>query len=546
MRATKTARMIVIQEQTKPVLDEQTFQKVLEAAFVLQEHNRRLQRLKLSLESQSEKLREEETVQQERLRKIKSESEDAARPTADYTLTLAEIVEAQHQIQTRHLDLDTATAVVADRIARITRAIGAGIGILEGATVRYISGSGSSALPVGTEVPLKLAVCQANIRTGQVIRCKDVETEFLFDPEPVRQRGIRSLVAVPVHYDGNIVGGLELYFGELEGYAEQDIHTCQLMAGLVTEALGRQNGAALKESMAAERSSMLAAIEKLQPKLSVMAKGASGVGSGESTSIVSSSSERIACWKCGNDLVSREQFCGKCGAARVAETAEAAEEPPAKSAPESSALATVADADVSDPLPFTEDEAAELANSLAIPTEVEPEEVASGDAAPVLADESIWTSAARAQYFFTSLSAKPAPGALLRFWRSRKGDFYLGLAIAVVLVVIGWGIWSNQSDGAAPANPTSKSATHIKKNSAEANLSTFDKLLVALGIAEAPDPPEVKYQGNPNTQVWVDLNTAQYYCPGADLYQKTANGKLTSQRQAQLDQFEPAYRRACD
>jgi hypothetical protein len=542
--------MNVIQEQTKPVLDEQTFQKVLEAAFVLQEHNRRLEQLKLNLESQSEKLREEETIQQGQQRKIKPESEGAAGPTADYTLTLAEIVETQHQIQTRHLDLDAATAVVAERIARMTHSLGAGIGVLEGATVRYLAGSGSSALPVGTEVPLKLAICQANIRTGQVIRCKDVDTEFLFDPEPVRRRGIRSLVSVPVHYDGNIVGGLELYFGEVEGYAGQDIHTCQLMAGLVTEALGRKTGAALKESMAAERSSMLAAIEKLQPKLTTMAEEASGTGTRENTSIASAPPGTIICWRCGDDLVRREQFCGKCGAPRAREAQGTAEEPAHTLALRSSSPA-IADADMSEPLPFTEAEAAELANSLAAAPaigsrEVEAEETVPSDPA-LEVDDSIWTSAVRAQNFFRSLSTKPSPGALLRFWRSRRGDFYLGLAIVLVLAVIGWGIWSNQSGSASStASPTSKSSTRVKKTSTEANLSAFDRLLIALGIAEAPDPPEVKYQGNPNTQVWVDLNTAQYYCPGSDLFQKTANGKLTSQRQAQLDQFEPAYRRACD
>jgi hypothetical protein len=75
-------------------------------------------------------------------------------------------------------------------------------------------------------------------------------------------------------------------------------------------------------------------------------------------------------------------------------------------------------------------------------------------------------------------------------------------------------------------------------------LSTFDKLLVSLGLAEAPEAPP--YKGNPATQVWVDSHTALYYCPGADLYGKTANGKFATQRDAQLDQFEPADRKACD
>jgi hypothetical protein len=69
-------------------------------------------------------------------------------------------------------------------------------------------------------------------------------------------------------------------------------------------------------------------------------------------------------------------------------------------------------------------------------------------------------------------------------------------------------------------------------------------MLISMGLAEAPPTPESK--GNPETQVWVDLHTALYYCPGADLYGKTPKGRFTSQRDAQLDQFEPAYRKACD
>ncbi|MGC1374206.1 MAG: GAF domain-containing protein [Candidatus Sulfotelmatobacter sp.] len=537
----------MIEQSTKPALDQQTFEKILEAAFVLQEHNRRMRQVDVRLESLSEKLRAKEPVQQSLLKKIEPDSDEAPRPNPDYTLTLAEIVEAQYQIQTRHLELSDATAVVAERIARITRATGAGIGILEGATVRYLAGTGSPALPVGTEVPLKTAVCQANIRTGQVIRTKDVDTEFLFDPEPVRLRGIRSLIAVPIHYDGNIVGGLELYFDQVEGYAEQDIHTCQLMAGLVTEAMGRQAGAALKESMAAERSSMLAAIEKLQPKLSAMATAASSNGSGERAPARTADVETLVCSKCGHDLMLQEQFCGKCGASRAHATGVPGEEISTGESAEFSPMAASAKTRIEEPLPFTEDEADALANSLAIVPQADAEIVVPpSDVARALHGDLVWTSAARAQDFFESLAETPNPGALRRFWRSRKGDFYLAVAIAVVVAVIGWGIWSNESVNAKTANAASRSPNRAKLTNADANLSTFDRFLIAVGVAEAPDPPDHKYQGNPDAQVWVDLNTAQYYCPGSDLYEKTAKGKITSQRDAQLDQFEPAYRQPCN
>ena len=44
------------------------------------------------------------------------------------------------------------------------------------------------------------------------------------------------------------------------------------MAGLVTEAIGRDAELKLKKSVAAERSTMLAAIEKLQPNLAALAE----------------------------------------------------------------------------------------------------------------------------------------------------------------------------------------------------------------------------------------------------------------------------------
>jgi putative methionine-R-sulfoxide reductase with GAF domain len=526
------------EEQTKPVLDQQTFEKLLEAAYVLQEHNARMRHREKSLELQSEQLRQQEMLQQSLLQTLKPEPEASARPNIDYTLTLAEIVEAQHQIQTRHLGLDEAMEVVAERIMRIARANGAGIGIIQGATVGYRAAAGTSALPVGTEVPMKTAVCQANIRTGQVIRTKDVDTEFLFDPEPVRQRGIRSLVAVPIHYDGNIVGALELYFDRVEGYAEQDIHTCQLMAGLVTEAMGRETGATLKKSMDEERSTMLAAIEKLQPNLAALANEPEVI-SREIASHEVTSEERTwpgklvagsSCWKCGSHLLAGDQYCGKCGAAQAGDFGIEESDSNRPQVTPASSL-------------FTQSEADALANSLALlPADDTRMPALPAKPAAAARQDVIWSSAAKAKDFLESLAVGRDPNAWVRFWRSRRGDFYLVISVILVLFVIGWGVWSSHSGSASSGAAISRSANKTRPDS---DLSAFDKFLIAVGLAEAPETaPE--YKGNPDIQVWIDLNTAQYYCPGSDLYEKTSKGKLSSQREAQLDQFEPAYRKACD
>lgn len=547
----------VTDEKNRPALDEQTFEKLLEAAYVLQEHNRKMRELEQSLEAQSEQLREQERLNQERLQRTKPETEERRRANADYTLTLAEIVEAQHQIQMRHLELEPAMTVVAERVSRITGGSGAGIGLVEDGKVRYRAGAGESALPVGTEVPLQKAVCQANVRTGQVIRTPDMNTEFLFDPDPCRARGILSLLAVPIHYDGNIVGALELYFDRANGFAEQDIHTCQLMAGLVTEAIGRDAELKIKKSMVAERSSMLAAIERLQPNLAALAEDRSA-----NSGVGAQAGAKTPCWKCGNSLLPEEQFCGKCGAAHVGESdtsslqskvASAWRQQSAKEVVARSAEQLAAGHSPGENLEAAElEEIAASAGDEGITEAVPPEtnEVAdtgSHDTALVkpLPDILVWSSAAGE--FLEPAAEPPASTALARFWSSRRGDFYMVFAILLVIAVVRWGVWSEGSAVASGrVGALNTGAARSKRGAADADLSLFDRFLISIGLAEAPEAPEYYNKGNPDTQVWVDLQTALYYCPGADLYGKTPKGKLTSQRQAQMDQFEPAKLKACD
>ena len=581
-------------QEKKPVLDEQTFERLLEAAYVLQEHNRKMRELEEKVESQSERLRQQESANAAPLEASQAKSEKSARSDSDYTLTLAEIVEAQRQIQTRHLELDKAMEVVAERVAKITGASGAAIGILEGRTVRYRAGSGAPALPLGSEAPLETAVCSASLRTGQVIRCEDVNLEFLFDPELCRHRGIVSLVAVPIYREGDIIGALELYFDKTHGFAEQDIHTCQLMAGLVTEAFGRDAQVTLKKSMAAERSTMLAAIERLQPSLAAWAEDEPTATASPIPAATTPTAEKPLCRKCGSKLLAEEQFCGKCGAARVSDSggsslqnslASAWRMQPTEQDPVAAMLLgrSVTPSDLTRSAaghapehdleeesagdhrsaPFSLPELGEsnplVPRSLAasvnedalapsLPPELQLDEspvpVPSGSLVKHQGDV-VWSSAARARDFLESLSPTRTPNALNRFWRSRRGDFYLAIAVILVLVVIRWGIWSNHSVGATGRGAAvSGSANRGKQPAPDADLSMFDKILVGLGLAEAPETPS--YKGNPYTQVWVDLHTALYYCPGSDLYGKTPQGKLTSQRDAQLDQFEPANRKACE
>jgi hypothetical protein len=346
--------------------------------------------------------------------------------------------------------------------------------------------------------------------------------------------------------------------------------------------------------MAAERSTMLAAIERLQPSLAAWAEDEPAATASPSPAATTPTAEKPLCRKCGSKLLAEEQFCGKCGAARVSDSGgsslqnslasawrmQPTEQDPvaamllgrsvtptdltrsaAGHAPEHdleedsagdhrSAPFSLPELEESNPLATQSLAASANEDALApsLPPKLQLDEspvpVSSGSLVKHQGDV-VWSSAARARDFLESLSPTRTPNALNRFWRSRRGDFYLAIAVILVLAVIRWGIWSNHSVGATGRGAAvSGSANRGKQPAPDADLSTFDKILVGLGLAEAPETPS--YKGNPYTQVWVDLHTALYYCPGSDLYGKTPQGKLTSQRDAQLDQFEPANRKACE
>jgi GAF domain-containing protein len=590
---------IVSEERNKPVLDEQTLAKLLEAAYVLQEHNREVRELELDLDLKRAQIEEEE-----KKKAAASSTQKTAQPrdsegvTPDYTFTLAQIVATQHQVQIRHLDFDKAMALIAERVIEIARASGAAIGILDGNKIRYRAIAGSHALKAGTEVPLEKALCVPCIRNGQVFRCADVDPEFLIDSQECRRRGIQSLIAVPIFHEGEVAGGLELYYPTQNGFSEQDIHTGQLMAGLVTEALARDEEMTWKQSLANERAVMLEALEKLKPNLSALVDPVETPHAATKPAGFESPSF-YACARCGHKLMTGEQFCGQCGAAQTsgavptpavhpilggedlpdvmpelqtstflhsnlhhpsdAPDIESAESLPesledefpdlfgvSKPHAESAAVAKESVAAPAGPL-AREDPQNDLDHPRTLEPDFEEEQNAPAEEGEELALTKVaqpddWSSASSARDFLEQVAATQKKSGLARFWEARRGDIYLGVAVILVACVIRWGIWSNHPVSATSGPNAVPTKTH--KVAPDADLSAFDRMMISLGLAEAPEAPEDK--GNPKTRVWVDLKTALYYCPGTDLYGKTSKGKYSTQRDAQLDQYEPAYRKPCE
>lgn len=589
-----------VSEANKPVLDEQMLAKLLEAAYVLQEHNREMRDLELRVELKRDAVEAKGRAQSELNPPQPAafpEPEPTPTPVAsepgpapDYTQILGKIVEIQHHIQTRRLQLENVLKLVAERVVELANASGSAIGIVDGKNVRYRATAGLSTPPQRT-IPSNKALFLPCVKTRQVLRCTHVNAEFLVDAEECQKRGIESLVAVPVFHEGEVAGGLELYYSSANRFTEQDVHTCQLMAGLITEALAREEEANWKKSLADERAAMLEALEKLQPNLAALIEKPAAKAA-PSAQPDSAAAPAYSCPKCGHQLMSEEQFCGRCGTPRAgdyepptlqskvasfwhmqeAQQAEAvADLSPGSATPENASttpdsvqndesLASslekqipelfsdsdleVATETIPAEIPLRMDETAAVEDDAAVTEEAgttdESSETPQVPATTQLTRPADWSSAASAREFLEQLAGKRRQGMWARVWNSHRGDIYLAIAVVLVMAVIRWGIWSDHAVRAT--SPATKSATEQK--SRDSDLSFFDRMLVGMGLAEAPETPEDK--GSPGVQVWVDLRTALYYCPGADLYGKTPKGKFTTQREAQLDQFEPAYRKACN
>lgn len=538
-----------------PVLDEATFQKLLAAAYVLQEHHDH---------SQAEL----------------PNSPQAENPDSDSdTSILAQIVEIQHEIQSNHLDLEATTNLITDRLLKITGAQGAAIGVMQDDQLLYRAARGTLAGQLGKLLRTEATLASNTVLHDTILRCTDATGDFRVNPEITKRIGIGSMIAVPVLHHGKTGGALELVFTRKDAFHDQDVRTCQLMAGLVTEALTRSTEEEWRKGLAAERASMLEVLEKIKPQLARLANSPDAALTLAKTEQVAKSEEiadETQCQNCGRELGAEELFCGSCGTSRASvsrndlqskwatlwnlqKAAQLVPPPPAVTEDPDSVIRGLAQPD---PSSAPAEELAAPAPSSALTAherslaELNPPQPVVAPTEPTPAQDLSDVSKLESREWLRSIAVSPPAMQLRSAWqkyspflRKHRGDLALGASLTLVLITILWAMTSGKpTTSADTGNPAASAAPAPKKPSRKTppapKLSFFDQMLVDMGLAEPPPAPS--YSGNPDTPVWIDVQSALYYCPGSDLYGKTPQGRIASQRDAQQDQFEPASRKVCD
>jgi GAF domain-containing protein len=574
----------------KPILDENAFQRLLAAAYVVQENRERV-RIPLNGEAEFET------------------SNSLTGSVSDYASTLAEIIETQHQILVQRLDLNDASGMIVEQLHRLTGASGAAFGLLDHEHLVYRAVSGAAVAELGSALPRQESISINTLQQGIAVRCANVEDGESPNVALAKHSGAGSFLSVPVFQDDHVAGALELLFAKTDGFGEEDVRTCHLMAGVVTEALTRDADEHWKRNLEADRVSMLQALEKLQPQLDRLAKDAATQKDSELApaaeklpakpkasperdlapavaEATKTPSPRVVitsdhCARCGNAMAPQEVYCGACGTLRdrtpVAPKGVPSEPgapmiaPSAAGAvhPEDIPPATRALEPIELPeeiLALTREEPdfgetpADTADSL---LKLLPPESWEGDVVPVNSDSETtrqvdqqadpWTSAAKTGDWLRSIARQPAGPSWMEWIREHRGDIALAVAILLVLLALLWNRPKSATAALHSANPeTSAKQSTVGAGESEpegengTELPLWQRALISVGLAEAPQTPvRARPPGNPEVRVWVDLHSALYHCPNSELYGK-GTGKYVTQREAQADRFDPASGNACE
>jgi len=149
-------------------------------------------------------------------------------------------------------DLNATLQLLAERAQYITGATGAAIALREGAVMLCRASSGSSAPELGAHLQVDSGLSGESVRTGQILRCDDAETDARVNRESCRALGIASVVVMPLLRENEITGVFELFSEKAYAFAPRDIAALERLGEMVHTALDHAEAARAKPGQAEE------------------------------------------------------------------------------------------------------------------------------------------------------------------------------------------------------------------------------------------------------------------------------------------------------
>lgn len=165
---------------------------------------------------------------------------------------LERIIATQSMIVQADLDLNAFMQMVVDTLQELTAAKGVVVELVEGDYMVYRCASAAIAHHVGTRLLGSNSLSGLCVRTAEVLRCDDAETDSRVDAAACRKVGVRSMVCTPLFEAGIPVGVLKVMSEKASGFDDEDVQSLGLMAGALGAALGKQVAFETMTHMAAQ------------------------------------------------------------------------------------------------------------------------------------------------------------------------------------------------------------------------------------------------------------------------------------------------------
>jgi signal transduction histidine kinase/CheY-like chemotaxis protein/PAS domain-containing protein/HPt (histidine-containing phosphotransfer) domain-containing protein len=175
---------------------------------------------------------------------------------------LAAVVAAQQEVISAQGDLDAVLQVVALRSQQLVGAEGAVVEIMEGDEMVYRSASGTVSPHLGLRMPVASSLSGLCARCGEPLICEDTDIDPRVNAEACRRVGVASMVLVPLHHHGEVVGVLKGISAQRRAFGEADAATLRLMGGLIGAAMSNASELEARQALLAERATAMAGLEK--------------------------------------------------------------------------------------------------------------------------------------------------------------------------------------------------------------------------------------------------------------------------------------------
>jgi hypothetical protein len=220
-------------------------------------------------------------------------------------------------------DLDATLRLLTERAQYITGASGAAIALRVGEEMICRASSGPSAPELGAHLQMNSGLSGESVRTRQILRCDNAETDPRVNQESCRILGIASVVVMPLMREQEVNGVFELLSDRAYAFEERDLAALERLAQMIQTAIDHAEAARRAQAeivTTVEAPATDIAATSSAPELSLEAEAESdveGEAEEQSESIVLPEHGKVGkCEACGFPVSEGRKLCLDCEASK--------------------------------------------------------------------------------------------------------------------------------------------------------------------------------------------------------------------------------------